>query len=382
MRIALDARTIYRPQRRGTGKNLIDLYRRVARRRPHWHVTAFHREGRSVEPLLPQPQVTPRHIEAPGDRFNAWLRWRLPIAARLDGADVLHCPANNCPGWIQTPTVVTIHDLIPLDMATHLPSVDVKRFEQSIATAARHAAGIICPSRYTADRLIREYHAEPSRVNVIPWAPDSSLHRLPPQTDAALRRRYNVDQPFVLHFGSAAPRKNTHRLIHAWSQLPADVRADWTLLIVGLDDDAKRDFGDALQRFGAQRSVQLHGFADEADLPALLHAADVLAYPSLSEGFGLPILDAWLTRAAVLTSNVTSLPEVAGDAALQVDPHASAAITDGLEQLLTDRKCRDTFIQRGARRVKAFTWEATATRFIAAMEAAVGAKPAPMLQAA
>jgi hypothetical protein len=157
MRIALDARTIYRMVRRGTGKNLIDLYRTIARMRPDWHVIAYHRTpegGDELFGVLDEPNIEPRQIEMPGDRIHAWGRWRLPMAAWRDGADLLHCPANLCPTWMPVPTLVTIHDLIPLDMPDGRPGGDLRLFEQSVKTACRRAAGIVTPSAYTRDSSV------------------------------------------------------------------------------------------------------------------------------------------------------------------------------------------------------------------------------------
>ena len=127
MRIGLDARTIYRPARRGIGKSLIHLYQYLLSARPGWQVVAYHRQTGELESLLPTTRVKSRLIEMIGDRFDAWQRLRLPAAAWRDGVDLLHCPANTCSFWMPTPTVVTIHDLIPLDMPEGRPAAEVRR---------------------------------------------------------------------------------------------------------------------------------------------------------------------------------------------------------------------------------------------------------------
>lgn len=374
MRIALDARTIYRPIRRGTGKNLIDLYRTVARMRPDWHVLAYHRETDlgDLEGLLDEPNIEPRCIDMPGDRLHAWERWRLPLATWRDGADLLHCPANHCPIWMPTPTLVTIHDLIPLDLPRGRSDAELRHFEQSIRTAAKRAAGIVCPSQYTADRLVREFGADIAQITVNPWAADQSMQWLPREKCLAVTQRYGLDRPFVLHLGAPAPRKNTGRVLEAWALIGSSIRRKYQLLIVGLDGDSLAESRKRVENLGLTESVHLHGFADENDMPALFSAADVLAYPSLSEGFGLPILDAWATDTAVLSGDNTSLPEIAGDAAVQVDAGAPRNIAAGLIRLLRDRQLRQALTLRGRERLKSYTWNATAERFINAAEHVVG----------
>jgi glycosyltransferase involved in cell wall biosynthesis len=370
MLIGLDARTVYQPTRRGTGKNLIDLYRHLAAARPDWRVLAYHRLPGHIPALLPSNAAEPRLIEIIGDRVDAWQRWRLPLAAWRDRVDVLHCPANACPSWTPVNTVVTIHDLIPLDMPQGETPYQVRRFEQSIQTACRRAAWILCPSRYTRDRLVGEFNADIDRITINPWAPDSSIRHVPPQAHAPVLEHYGIDGPFVLHFGAGALRKNTRRLLEAWAMIDRSLRREWQLLIVGLDDTAFQDFATSVYRLGIGSNVRLSGFADEADLPTLLSAADVLAYPSLSEGFGLPILDAWATSTAVLTSDCTSLPEVAGDAALLVEPTDPCSIARGLHRLLRDPRLREELIERGRQRLTNYNWQKTAERFAWALEQA------------
>ena len=364
MRIGLDARTIYRPQRRGTGKNLLDLYRHVARIRPDWRILAYHREPKTSIDLLPVPFVEPKYIEFRGDRFDAWTQLRLPLAAWRDGVDVLHCPANECPRWMPVPTVVTIHDLIPLDR----PGITGPRFASSVQRACRGASKIICPSAYTSERLVREFHADRSRILVNPWAADSSVRPVPPAQWPPVLQKYGAVRPFVLHFGAACPRKNTLRLVQAWAMLTPAVRDTWHLVVIGLEDQIRPLLQDAVKSLDVSSSVALNGFAPEQHVPALLSAADVLAYPSLSEGFGLPILDAWAAETAVLAARTSSIPEVAGDAALLVDPTDPCAIAEGLGALLTDQGIRRRLLRHGKRRLKQYDWTQTAERFVKTIE--------------
>lgn len=372
MRIALDARTIYRSIRRGTGRNLIDLYSHLAQHRPQWRVQAFHRTPEPVAALLPAPQVEPRLIEMPGDRFDAWERVRLPMAAWRAGVDLLHCPANTCPTWMPVRTLVTIHDLIPLDMPEGRPQREVDRFEQCIAHACAQAAHLITPSRYTADRLVDEFGADADRITVNAWAPDHSMKLESPARQSEIRARYDLNDPFVLHLGAGAPRKNTRRVIEAFAMLPRARRRNWKLVVVGLDEASKAEQQRRVRNLAMEHCIRLHGFAPDAELPALFSAAEVLAYPSLSEGFGLPILDAWATRTAVLTSRGTSLPEVAGNAAVLVDPTDRHVIANALSRLMLDPVLRQELVEAGAKRLPQYHWGATVERFIDAAQRALG----------
>ena len=371
MRIALDARTIYAPQRRGIGKSLLALYQHLPFVRPDWQVLAYHRCKGELEPLLPDSYFRPKFIEMRGDRFNAWDRFRLPLACRQDRVEVLHSPANHCPDWMPVPTLVTIHDLIPLDAPVSRADKDIRRFERCVRTACDKAAAINCPSEYTRSRLIEDMNADPDRVHVTPWADFGKPAGVELRERIRLFEKYRVEPPFVLHFGAAEPRKNTRRVIEAWAGQRKMVKHHARLLIVGLDPHAQAELATTAARLGIESSVVLHSFADEDDIPALLRLADVLAYPSLSEGFGLPILEAYASGTAVITSDRTSLPEVAGDAAMIVDPEDFNTISKAMHKLLTDNVYRRQLIRRGLERLEQYTWMETAERFARAVEQAV-----------
>ena len=369
MTLALDGRTIHRCVRRGTGKNLIDLYRHVLQLRPQWQVISYHRGPDSGDHVFHDTGAyRPRVIEMPGDRFNWWQRWRLPLAAWGDGADLLHCPANDAPRWQPVPVLLTVHDLLPLEDAAD----KARRFERSVRQAVSRGTIIITPSRYTADQLVGRFGADAGQIVVNHWAADSAMHYV---ADEKLRGRvtshYGVTGPFVLHLGAAERRKNTMAVVEAFAKVPAHDRRDWSLLIIGLEDETFRQRVEhQAEQLGADDAVRACGFAPESDMAPLLSAAQVLAYPSLAEGFGLPILDAWVAHTAVLCSNTTSLGEVAGDAAMLVDPTDTEAISSGLQQLIKDETLRRRLIERGTKRLARFTWQATAERFIGAVELA------------
>ncbi len=371
MRIALDARNIYRSNRRGTGKNLIDLYRELANLRPDWEFLMFYQTDSPDDPFEQFDNVRKIKIDIPGDRFNFWQQIGLPIAAKFAGADVLHCPANTAPFVSLVPMVVTIHDL---NWFGRFASEQGKKWRRNIRHAANRADKIITPSEYTKAQIIKRFGVSTDNIIVNYWAPDRNCEYIADKNVIEkVKVKYGLppDQKYVFGFGASSIRKNTAGVIDAWAKLSADVRIEYKLLLVGIDERGLSDFGSRLKRLGLERECILHSFASEADLPALMSGADVLCYASLSEGFGLPILDAFVCRTAVLTSNVTSMPEISADAAILVDPESSASIADGLSRLLTDKKLREELVRKGLERVKQFTWQACAERAASVFESVI-----------
>jgi glycosyltransferase involved in cell wall biosynthesis len=372
MIIGVDARNIYRPRRRGIGKTLVDLYRHLAAVRPLWQFVLFHQQAIEDDPLEGLPNVRRCRFDIPGDRWNLWQQFGLPLAARKARVELLHCPANTAPRWPGAPLLVTIHDLIPLEFAN--PSRQDCRWGKNVAAAARRARVITCPSRYTAQQVHRTFGIPADKIIINPWAPDTACQPMQDERrDAQVRQRYGIPpaRPFVLALGGADPRKNSAGILRAWSLLPPAVRQSHMLLLIGIEGDALARLAGLARNLKIADGCRLQGFANEADVPALISAATVLCYPSLSEGFGLPILDGFACRTAVLTGNTTSLPEVAGDAAWLVNAAQPPEIAAGLNELLTNSDVREDLIRRGCRRIESFTWQACAARAAQAMERAV-----------
>ncbi len=234
-----------------------------------------------------------------------------------------------------------------------------------MAAAARTARLVITPSRYSG-RLISETFGVPERrIAVIPWAADDDCRKVAdPAVLASARAKYGLgDCPYVLGFGAADPRKNTDRILCAWADLDSSLRRRWRLLLIGIQAGAMARFGRMADDLGVAGSCLLCGYAPGEDLPALLSGADVLCYPSLSEGFGLPVLNGFACEAAVLTSTAGSLPEVAGQAAMLVDPHSRRQIGRALGAMMSDPSMRMELVRRGRERLRLFTWQRAAEAF-------------------
>jgi len=388
MRVAVDARTVYSPARRGTGKNLIDLYRRVAEAQPGWRFLMLHRcpdvagggggtGGGAfrgvVDPFADLPNVQQRRIEIPGDRWGLWQRFRLPAAAKKAEADLLHCPANTGPAHPRVLMVLTIHDLIPLEQpGSHS---NPQKWARAVGRAARAARTIVTPSAYSKGRIVEVFGVPADRVVVNHWAADSKYRKVTDEQELdRVRRAYGPPdgRPYVFAFSGADPRKNARRILDAYGRLPERLRRSCALIVVGLQEPLLGELRRAADAAGLD-GCRLHAFAPEADIAPLLSGARVLCYPSLSEGFGLPVLDAFRCETPVLTSNVTSLPEVAGDAAVLVNPREVDRIAEGLERLLDDEVLRADLVARGVQRLRDFTWEACARRMVAVLEQAAEA---------
>jgi len=292
----------------------------------------------------------------------------------LGNVDVVHSTTFCAPRLRRRKRlVVTIFDLSFVTYPEfHLPA-NVEHCLRGTKLAIDRADALIAISESTRRELVDEMGVPPDRIVVTPLASNRALGRVTdPAQLAAVRRRYELPERFILYLGALEPRKNVVRLIEAYAALAPDLRREFRLVVAGAQgwlNDAVRARVKAL---GLEDGVRFPGHIEQDDLAALYSQATVFAYPSLWEGFGLPVLEAMACGAPVLTSSVSSLPEVAGDAALLVPPTDVDAIAEGLGRLLRDGVLRADLAERGLRRAGLFSWERCARETLAVYEAVAG----------
>ena len=390
IRIGLDARSIFMPRPRGTGRNLGDAYRLIPALRPEWMFHLYHQRASAREADAWGANVRLRRIDIPGDRYDLWFQVRLPLAARRDHLDLLHLPANAAPAWNPVPCVVTVHDLMPLLIDEDQSPRERRLFERNVRRAVRHAAHIICPSAATREALHERYRVARERVTVIPWAADQGIARRlggdatsngSAQNDdrggrssnaqaeiERVRAAYHLDVDWLLNFSGSSARKNATGVLRGFARVPAEARAGLRLALVGCEPASFRTRLEALSReLGIQNQCRLLGFVPHEDLPGLLGGARGLLMPSLCEGFGLPILDAFAAGTPVLTSRLSSMPEVAGDAAAYCDPHDVESVARAIRELLEPERAA-ALRRAGRQRLSEFSWERTARMMCAVYE--------------
>ncbi len=364
VRVAVDARSVYQePTLRGVGQSLVGLYRALARLRPAWAFDLYYQTPNGTDALAGLPNVHPRRVDRPGDRFGTWQHLWFPLAARWSGANLLHAHGAVAPRWPLVPLVTTVHDLTPLEFRASEPGV--REWAANVARGARTARRVLVCSEHTRNEVVRVFGLPPRKIEVVYWGPNEAYRAVTDPValaDAAARYGLEPGRPYLLHFGMALARKNTRRVFAAWAALPEAVRAAGRLVVVGLEGPSRGEFAALAKELGVTESVRLHGYVPKGDVPALLSGAAGLCYVPLSEGFGLPILDAFACGTPVVASRVTSMPEVAGDAAVLVDPTDTAAITEAMRRLLTDAAERDELRAKGRERLTVFSWVACAER--------------------
>jgi glycosyltransferase involved in cell wall biosynthesis len=312
-------------------------------------------------------------VDVPISPFSLHQQWIVPRLLRRLEADLYHSPYYLMPYWPGVPAVVTVYDLIPL----LFPQIASRRtrllFRWTTALALRVASHVIVISQATCRDLLVFYHLSPQKVTAIPLAADSDFHPQPPTEVERVHRKYALPEDYILYLGINKPHKNLVRLIDAFSRIiPHDSRL--TLVIAGVWDSRYPEPRRRVVTLGLENTIRFLGPVPEADLPALYAGAALFVLPSLYEGFGLPALEAMACGAPMACSNTSSLPEVAGDAALYFDPADVEAITAALRRLLSDTGLRAALRQRGFEQAAKFSWDRVAAETGAVYDAVLKGK--------
>jgi glycosyltransferase involved in cell wall biosynthesis len=288
----------------------------------------------------------------------------IPLKLRRLGADLLHSPHYVRPVVCPTRSVVTIHDCIHLLFPQYLPNrlaYSYARF--MLGLVVRKSALVFTVSEASRNDILRFYpDADPDRIQVVPNAIDESLLHAPDEEEIArVKERYQLGGRFVLYAGNIKPHKNLERLIEAFGRLKQGGAAeDLKLLIAGEDATRYGSLRRCMETAGVRQDVRFFGFVPDRTLAVLYRLAAVFAFPSLYEGFGLPPLEAMACGTPVVTSRLSSLPEVVGDAALLVDPYSVDDIAEGLRKVLSDEALAAELVRRGRARAASFSWERSA----------------------
>jgi len=286
----------------------------------------------------------------------------------LGQVDVVHSTNYSAPRFRDRykRLVMTIYDLSFLVYPEfHLPQ-NVENALRGTKEAIARKDTLITISSHTRQELIERMGVSPDRIIVTQLAPTLEKVSLQdPQHIRQVRERYRLPENFILFVGSLEPRKNIPRLVTAYARLASTLQREFHLVLAGGSGWLNEDIQETIQRLGLSDRVHIIGYVEEKSLPVLYSLATVFVYPSLYEGFGLPVLEAMQCGVPVLTSNVSSLPEVAGDAALLVMPTEIDDIAYGLRQLLENADLRAELRARGYQRAREFSWERCARETLA-----------------
>jgi len=359
MRIAIDARKL---RDFGIGTYIRNLVEQLARL------------DRTTEYVLLLPPADVPFAAGLGENFRGVAETarpysfgeqvRIPLAVARERIHLLHEPHYVLPTATRCRSVVTIHDCIHLRFPQYLPHRLATYYARAAMwSATRQADRILTVSEASKRDILQYFNIAPERVAVIYNALDARFSEPPDEAHMEqVRQRYQLEHPFVLYVGNIKPHKNLERLIAAFGRARTDGPDDLRLIVIGDELSRYPALRQAVHRHKLDKHVRFLGFQPAHTLIAFYRLARAFVFPSLYEGFGLPPLEAMACGTPVVTSNLSSLPEVAGGAAMLVDPYDIDAIADGIRRVVNDDTLRQDLRTRGLARVNDFSWEVAARK--------------------
>ena len=307
---------------------------------------------REVAKRVPYARNVKRHLQN-----------RIAMAREAELAGYIYWEPNYNLLPINNAAVTTVHDLSHIHYPEFHPKERVELLNAHLGHSIARAKKVVTVSEFTRAEVARNFGIPEAQITVVSPAASAEFRPYSEDECQAVRLHYKLPEQFILSVGTLEPRKNLLGLIEAYSQLPADYRNNFPLVLVGGKGWHTGAISDAMEKLPSQQIRRL-GYVPQSDLPKLLSAASVMAYPSFYEGFGMPLLEAMAAGTPVLTSNCSSMPEVSGGASVLIEPTDVGSITQGLLDLLGSESRQESCRRKGLQNVQRYSWTSSAQTLV------------------
>lgn len=296
--------------------------------------------------------------------YFKWEQLVLPKVVKKYNIDVLWCPYNTAPLNVSCPTVVTVHDVIYMSLKLKEASSLYKKagliYRRTVVPLAiKKAEEIVTISNYAKKDICKCFPLTRDKIRIVYNSTDFEVSSLPPTEEQVFFEKHKIEKPYILGFGSLESRKNSMGLIKAYKRLNQKLRDKYQLVLFGFRGYEESKEYAYIKENEIANIIVLEYVSDE-EKNSLYKNSTMFVFPTFSEGFGIPILEAYVNGTPVITSNVTSLPEVAGNAAVLIDPHNTDEICVEIERLLMDKDKRNDLMDKGKRQLDKFDWKKSA----------------------
>ena len=368
MKIGFEVQRLFRQKKYGIEIASLELIKKFQELQPAYEFVVFAKEDLDRECFTETENFKVRTVA--GRLFADFEQFFLPIACKREKIDLLHCTGNTTPYLSPVPVVQTLHDIIFMDAIPRNDSwyqrLGNHYRRRLVPMVSPRSQAIITVSNYEKARIVSRLGVDENKIEVIYNGINENHYRLceDPEKLLVVRNKYNLPDNFILFLGNASGRKNPMAVIEAYVMYASKTPRPLPLVTPGLE---AKFISQAVKKLNAVYDPSRFitpGYIHDEDLPFVYGLSEVFLFPSLSEGFGMPVIEAMACGTPVLTSKISCMPEIAGDAALLVDPLSAPAIADGLLNLLNNPAFRCEKIQDGLINAKRFSWTNTAEKVL------------------
>ena len=373
MRIGIEAQRLFRPHKHGMDRVAIELIRSLQKIDKENEYFIF------VKPDVDNKVISSTHnfhiVEVEGGAYPIWEQFKLPKLAKAHNCDILHCTSNTAPLALQMPLVTTLHDVIFKEGSVIEQLTSRASWYQKIGNLYRRlivnsivkkSQRLITVSNFERQNISKIYKLDSSKIQTVHNGVNESFKAVVDnKARAKVKQKYNLPEHFLLHLGNTDPRKNTARVLKAFYMYIYVYTEDLKLVLVGLNESK---LSTILKSIDLEEELSdkiiLTGYVVDTDLPILFSLSELFLFPSLREGFGIPIIEAMACGTPVITSNTSSMPEVAGDAACLVNPNSTENIYEAIAKVRSDKNYKNQLTEKGLARYTKFTWENAARQVL------------------
>jgi len=375
LKIAINTRFLLPGQLEGFGWYTHEIVRRIVHAHPEDEFIFFFDRPFDAQ-FVYADHVTPVVLAPPArfaPQFLAWFEWAVPRALKKHGAEVFFSPDSMCSLSTKVPTVMTCHDLAPLHFPEQVPLLHRHYLLHFLPKFLRRADRVLTVSEYVRQDIAQTCGIVLDKISAVYNGSREGFVPLNEVDKQSVREKFSEGKPYFFYAGAIHPRKNIPRLIRAFDLFKTKTSAPLKLLLAGRFAWQTGEVRSAYEQAAHRADIHFLGYVSEEDLAQLTATATAMTYLSLSEGFGLPMLEAMYCDTPVLAANASCLPEIAGDAALLVDPLSEVAIAEGLEKLWSDRQFAQKLVEKGRLQREKFRWDKAAEQVYEAMKKCAGA---------
>ncbi len=366
MKIGIEAQRLFRAKKHGMDVVALESIKALSAQYPQTEFIVFVRPGPDSACLTEGKNL--KIVEIAALSYADWEQIQLPRAVKKHEVDLLHCTSNTAPVYCPVPLVVTVHDIIYLEQTMSIMKTAsiYQKFgyiyrRWNVPSIMSNARKIVTVSTFEQEQIQRHLPNLQTDLEVVHNGVSSRFFDfVPPWKRSEIRKKYALPNSFIFFLANTDPKKNTPNVLKAYGEYVASVERCVPLVVADISQERLDSLISELNLQDIEDKIVRLDYVDSKHMPIIYQQASLFLYPSLRESFGLPIIEAMAASTPVITSSCASMPEVAGDAALLVDPTCTASISQMIRLGLSDTRLRETLQKRGRVRAKEFSWNQTA----------------------
>jgi len=369
MKIGIEGQRLYRQKKHGMDMVALELIKnlQIIDKKNEYVVFVKPDADNTCIPVAPNFKI----VELGGGPYPTWEQFALPRAAKKEGCDILHCTSNTGPIWSKVPLITILHDIIYLESVSLLKKSGT--WYQKVGNMYRR--WVVPPVVKRSKRVVTVSNFEKERIKNFMGLGDNLVaiyngvgQHFRKITDESIlnaaKEKYKLPDNFMFFLGNTDPKKNTPNVLKAFADFNKKSKTKFKLVMLDYEENALKAILNYIGSPETRNDIHLTGYVVNTDLPAIINQCKVFLYPSLRESFGIPILEGMACGVPVITSNTSSMPEIAGDAAAIVDPFKPEEILAAIERILADEKFRNELGEKGIERAKLFSWKNMAAKYL------------------